>query len=97
MSYVKLWFKKGTPGKSRTMLLEVISEPPVWWFGRKVNRFGEDNSYQRGDGMLVDVQQLISKAAVDKFKKLTMDKKYGELVAEETKNGTTEKGKAQRG
>jgi hypothetical protein len=86
--FVKLWFKKGTPGKAKTMLLEVISETPSWWFGRKVNRFGDDNSYQRKDGVIVDVQQLIDKNAVEKFKELTMDKKYGELVAKEEEHGT---------
>lgn len=79
-TYLKLWLKPNN-GRKRpyTVLLQLIAETPLFYHGRKVNCYGEDNSYERR-GVLVDVQELIDKALVVKTKVLEMDKKYGMLT-----------------
>jgi hypothetical protein len=87
MPYIKLWLKaEGTNKRPRTMVLELIGETPQFYHGRKVNRFGEDNSFMRKDGVVVDLQELIDKALVTKTKALEMNRKHGWLVAKEEKS-----------
>ena len=77
MPYIKLWLKaEGTNKRPRTMVLELIGETPQFYHGRKVNRFGEDNSFMRKDGVVVDLQT----------KALEMNRKHGWLVAKEEKS-----------
>ena len=80
MTYIKLWLKaEGTNKRARTVVLELLGETPQFYHGRKLNRFGEDNSFMCS-GVIVDVQELIDKALVTKTKVMEMDKKYGMLT-----------------
>jgi hypothetical protein len=80
MTYIKLWIKPENGGRMRTMLLALLFETAQFYHGRRVNCYGEDDSFMRRDGTIVDVQQLIDKALVVKTKVLEMDKKYGLLT-----------------
>ena len=78
--YLKLWFIPEPGKRAKTMLLEVLKETPLLYIGRKVNRFGDDDTYMDGEGTVVESIQMIDKSLVTKTKDMKMDKKYCELV-----------------
>ena len=78
--FVKIRLKHTAPGGARTMRLRLIADTPTFYLGRKVDHHGNDDSYMRRDGTIIDRQQFVDKTLVEWAKSQEMDKFYGILV-----------------
>ena len=64
----------------RAFYLDRITENDKFILGRKVNRFGKDNSYiRKSDGMIIDKQDMIFRDAIESITEMKMNNHYGEL------------------
>jgi hypothetical protein len=66
-------------GRARTGWFEVLSEGPSLLLLRPVSKAGEDRSHYNSEGVLVDVQELVSTELVVNRQPARMNVHYGEL------------------
>jgi len=66
-------------GKSRSYWVRLIRKGKKMSLYRQVNKEGEDSSYYRRDGVLVDKQWLVDNSLILKEERAVEDKKYGTL------------------
>lgn len=84
LKYLKLRMKKDASGPhaGRTIYLSVTSETEQFYIGRRVDREGDDFSYERSDGTIIDTIDIIHRDAVKWAVPVGYDK-YGFLVEKE--------------
>jgi len=69
-------------GKVRRIWAEILTDGPRFLLLREVDREGGDKSYERPDGVIVDVQRLIEKTAIISRKPARQNLTYGNLEIE---------------
>lgn len=69
---------EGSP-RSRTGWYEVLADGPVFLLLRPVDASGEDRSHYNADGVLVDVQELVSTELVVRRQPARMNNHYAQL------------------
>ena len=77
-AFYRLTLKEGK-GKSRGYWVRLIKKGKVMSLYRRVNREGEDSSYYRKDGVLVDRQWLVANSLILKEERAVEDRVYGTL------------------
>jgi hypothetical protein len=79
--FLKVRTNRRSNGGARTVVLQVLAEGPSYILGRPVDpKTGEDRSYLRKDGVVVDKQEMIFREAIAWTRRMAEDLKYGGLV-----------------
>jgi len=77
-AFYRLTLRTGK-GKSRGHWVRLIKKGEKMSLYRQVNREGQDSSYYRKDGVLVDKQWLVDNKLILKEERAVEDRKYGTL------------------
>lgn len=66
-------------GKTRRIWAQILNDYPGFLLLREVDRNGNDKSYERADGVIVDRQRLIDKTVIISRKPAQENRTYGTL------------------